>query len=112
MITDSTNPFNNLKCAVIENGIVLNIILIGQDNFESFTDEFKKENQNLDIIVIPEGVIVGANYTYENGKFIPNKPFKAWVLNEEFLRWDPPTPKPEGNYCWSDDTDQWILQEE
>lgn len=55
----------------------------------------------------------GIGFTYDpvRDAFIPPKPFKAWVLNEETCLWNPPTPHPtDGNaYEWDDASDSWKL---
>lgn len=52
-------------------------------------------------------------YTYDPVKdaFIPPKPYKAWILDEDCCCWKPPVPHPmDGNqYWWNDNTDSWVL---
>ena len=56
---------------------------------------------------------VGFSYDPEKDVFIPNKPYKAWVFNEEMLIWEAPieAPKDEFIYKWDNDTDSWIVDE-
>ena len=51
----------------------------------------------------------GIGYTYDaiNDVFISPKPFASWTLNNNF-DWQPPTPRPDGLYCWNEDTLSWI----
>ena len=54
----------------------------------------------------------GIGYTYDaiNDVFISPKPFASWTLDNNF-DWQPPTPKPEGNWSWDEDTLSWIAIE-
>ena len=53
---------------------------------------------------------IGFRYDEDLDAFIPPKPFKSWVLNEETARWEAPTPMPEdGNeYRWSEFDLDWV----
>jgi hypothetical protein len=54
----------------------------------------------------------GIGYTYDANAdvFIAVKPFASWSLDKNF-DWQPPTPKPEGNWSWNEDTLSWIAIE-
>lgn len=57
----------------------------------------------------------GVGYTYDEVRdgFIPPKPFESWILNEETLLWDSPTPMPtDGMYRWDEETLSWVAIEE
>lgn len=53
----------------------------------------------------------GVGYTYDKIRdaFIPPKPHKSWILNEETCRWDAPVPYPtDGNaYVWDEEAQEW-----
>lgn len=56
---------------------------------------------------------IGSTYDEEKDVFIPPKPYyhPSWVLNEQNLSWEPPTPMPveEGfEFIWDDETESWI----
>jgi hypothetical protein len=51
---------------------------------------------------------IGFTYDADLDAFIPPKPFASWVLNEETAQWNAPTPAPEGNYRWDEETLSWI----
>jgi hypothetical protein len=55
----------------------------------------------------------GIGYTYDEDKdaFIPPKPFKSWILNEQNCIWESPIPYPQdGNkYSWNEQTLSWDL---
>ena len=55
----------------------------------------------------------GIGYTYDpvRDAFIPPKPFKSWILNEDTCQWDSPVPYPSDitkDYEWNEDTLSWI----
>jgi hypothetical protein len=56
----------------------------------------------------------GLGYTYDTelDAFIAPKPFSSWVLNKEFCIWKAPSPRPDGNYRWDEETVSWLEVEE
>lgn len=50
---------------------------------------------------------IGYSYDAQRDAFIPPKPFASWVLNEDSCQWDAPIPKPEGDYYWNEEHQQW-----
>lgn len=51
---------------------------------------------------------IGFKYDADLDAFIPPKPFASWVLNQETAQWEAPTPRPEGNFAWDEDTLSWV----
>jgi len=51
----------------------------------------------------------GIGYTYDADAdvFVAPQPFPSWTLDSNH-DWQPPTPKPEGNYAWFEPNKQWI----
>jgi hypothetical protein len=51
----------------------------------------------------------GIGYTYDADAdvFVAPKPFNSWTLDANH-DWQPPTPKPEGNYAWFEPNQVWI----
>lgn len=51
----------------------------------------------------------GIGYTYDetNDVFIAPQPYPSWALDKNF-DWQAPTPKPEGNYYWTEKRKQWV----
>ena len=51
----------------------------------------------------------GIGYTYDHirDEFVAPQPFKSWTLDEN-NDWQPPTPKPDGNYYWNEATQTWL----
>lgn len=58
----------------------------------------------------------GIGFTYDaiRNAFIPPKPWESWILNEETLIWEPPTPRPASDpenpkhYYWFEPNKEWI----
>jgi hypothetical protein len=50
---------------------------------------------------------IGFTYDADADVFIAPRPYGSWTLDENH-DWQPPTPKPEGNYAWFEPNQQWI----
>ena len=52
----------------------------------------------------------GIGWTYvEDLGFYPPQPFPSWILNG--LKWEAPVEKPEGDYYWNEEEQEWISVE-
>lgn len=51
---------------------------------------------------------IGGEYIKGKNKFIENNPYPSWTLNQNTLKYDPPTEKPEGNFHWNEESGFWI----
>ena len=51
---------------------------------------------------------VGHIYDPVRNAFYAPQPYDSWVLNEDSCIWEAPTPKPEGEYYWKEDTTEWV----
>ena len=49
-----------------------------------------------------------AGFTYDDvaDQFVAPQPYASWTLDAN-NDWQPPTPKPDGNYYWDEDTQTW-----
>ena len=49
-----------------------------------------------------------AGFTYDDvaDQFVAPQPYASWTLDEN-NDWQPPTPKPNGDYSWNEDTQTW-----
>jgi len=65
----------------------------------------KRTSYNLNI----REQYAGIGYTYNPvaDVFVAPQPFASWTLDENH-DWQPPTPKPEGNYAWFEPNQVWI----
>lgn len=52
----------------------------------------------------------GIGYTYDpvRDAFYAPQPFESWTLNEETCLWESPVERPEGEYWWKEDTQEWV----
>ena len=51
----------------------------------------------------------GIGYTYDHvrDEFVQPQPFESWTLDEN-NDWQPPTPKPDGDYYWDENLLVWV----
>jgi hypothetical protein len=51
----------------------------------------------------------GIGYTYDHvrDEFVAPQPFESWTLDEN-NDWQPPTPKPDGDYSWDENLLVWV----
>jgi hypothetical protein len=81
--------------AQIINGIVVNVI-VADANFVAQSD--------LDYVSINRG---GIGWTYNGTNFVAPQPYPSWTLDSND-DWQPPTPKPDGDYYWNEEELEWI----
>lgn len=104
--------------AKVENGIVTQVIVAEQDYIDTIDGQWIQTSYNtlgnqhkLGGTPLRKN-FAGIGYTYDLGRdaFIPPKPYKSWVLNEDTCLWDAPTPKPQDGklYNWEEATTSWI----
>jgi hypothetical protein len=84
--------------AQIQNGVVTNVI-IAENNVIEFLP-------NKNEFVLTDGT-VSINSTYDGVNFIKPKPHASWTLDSNH-NWQPPTPKPDGNYYWNEEELVWV----
>ena len=117
--------------AKIENNIITNVIVVGNDvcgeptltfpetesagrafiaNTLKFDGVWKQTSYNNNF----RGRYAGIGYTYDavNDVFVAPQPFPSWILDANHM-WQPPTPKPvdasfENLYRWSEEDLEWV----
>lgn len=117
--------------AEIKNGIVVRVIVAGQDFINSGavgdpslwkqcsynTRRGVHYQPNSDIPSEDQSKALrknfpGVNYIYDEIRdaFIPPKPYNSWVLNESTCIWECPVPYPNDgkDYAWAEPTLSWI----
>lgn len=77
-----------------QNNIVINISVADSDWDSTGWIEYTNDNP----------AFIGGDYV--DGFFYDLQPFASWTRNNGI--WNPPTPKPEGNYAWDEDTLSWV----
>ena len=50
---------------------------------------------------------IGSTYDHVRDEFVEPQPFESWTLDEN-NDWQPPTPKPDGQYYWNEATQTWL----
>ena len=50
---------------------------------------------------------IGYTYDEMRDQFVAPQPYSSWTLDEN-NDWQPPTPKPEGDYYWSEEDLEWV----
>ena len=107
--------------ARIENNKVVNVIVV--HNNELLVDGVENEQKGKDFchgLLGGEWVqtsynnnirkqYAGVGYTYDidADQFVSPQPFASWSLDAD-NDWQPPTPKPEGDFYWNEETTTWI----
>ena len=111
--------------AKIENGIVTQVIVIGNEDTSSadgtekeyigaafcerlFGGDWKQTSYNGRI----RKNYAGVGFAYDEGRnaFIPPQPFPSWVMSEETCLWSAPVPYPSDDkrYSWDEATTSWV----
>jgi hypothetical protein len=49
----------------------------------------------------------GFTYDHVRDEFVAPQPFESWTLDEN-NDWQPPTPKPDGDYYWDENLLVWV----
>lgn len=51
----------------------------------------------------------GIGFTYDDDAdvFIARQPYPSWSLDDDY-DWQPPTPKPDGDYIWNEAELEWV----
>ena len=83
-----------------ENNVVINVIVADQ--------EFIDNLPNSAEYVLLTDCGIGWTYDSATGNFISQQPFPSWTLDSNNV-WQAPTPKPDGNYNWNEDTQTWQI---
>jgi len=112
--------------AKVENSLVTQVIVISNDVCGEPTLDFP-ETEALGQTFIADtlklegtwkqtslnnnfrGTYAGIGYTYDADAdvFIVPQPFPSWTLDANH-DWQPPTPKPEGDYSWNEEELEWV----
>ena len=107
--------------ALVENGIVTNVIVADEDfkGYPNMSDKWVQTSYNTKAGKHPENRplrknYAGIGYIYDEVRdaFYSPSPFPSWILDEETCTWGPPIPMPEGpeNFFWNWDEENqaWI----
>lgn len=110
--------------AKVENGVVVNVIVVEQDVIDSgiFGHGWVQTSYNTHGGVHANGGTplrknyAGVGYTYDADRdaFIPPQPFASWTMSDDTCLWSAPTPMPvDGNpYTWDEATISWVAMKQ
>lgn len=87
--------------AQVQNGVVVNCIVADATFIGSLpnSDEFHWYDESR-----PVGI--GWTWSTEHNRAIPPQPYPSWTLNGWL--WVAPVPKPDGDYTWDEDAQDWV----
>jgi len=98
--------------AQIVDNIVTDVIVVNDDVIDGsqFAHDLLGGEWVETYIDTAGGNYAGLGYTYDavNNNFIPPQPYPSWVLDSNDV-WQPPTPKPDGDYWWNEAQLEWVL---
>ena len=103
--------------AKVVDGVVETVIVAEQDYIDSRADaqQWIQTSYNTYGGQHPEGrplrmnfATIGGTYDAQRDAFIPPKPFKDWLLNNETCLWEPPIPYPAEPSFWDETTGSWV----
>ena len=89
-----------MNIAIIKNNKVVNVV-VGE--LETVAELFEQVEP---VTETTGNAWIGARF---NGKkFEPQQLYPSWVWNEGTFSYDPPKPKPEGDYYWNEQSLEWL----
>jgi hypothetical protein len=89
---------------VVKNSLVTNVIEADSvDSIKDLFDGFELILETLESNMAWIGARVYGN------KFEPIRVFESWNWNESEFTYEPPTPKPDGNYYWNEAELDWLV---
>ena len=113
--------FVKIENGIVTNGIVINNDVVGEPTLtfpdtESLGQAFIADTLKFDGTWIQTSYnsnfrkhYAGIGYVYDAiaDVFVTPKSFPSWTLNSN-NDWQPPTPKPEGDYYWNEAELAWV----
>lgn len=104
--------------AQVKDGVVIQVLSAEQDFIDTLYDshDWIQTSYNTNGGQHPEGrplrknyAGIGFSYDRERDAFIPPKPFRSWILNEDSCLWGAPVPYPNDGkaYTWDEATLSW-----
>jgi len=116
--------------AKVENGIVTQVIVAGQEFIDTLGDKEKwiqtsyntrggihyaPNSDTPDGGIALRGNYAGLGFVYDATHDVfydPISPFPSWILNQTTWQWEPPTPIPNdgNNYNWDESTTSWVFK--
>ena len=94
--------------AEIKDGVVQQVIVAEQDFINSglVGDSFNWVQTSYNHNFRKQYAGIGYTYDSANDVFISPQPYTSWTLDVNH-DWNPPTPKPDGDFIWNESTQEW-----
>tara|TARA_R100000687_G_C6300970_1_gene95894 strand:- start:89 stop:397 length:309 start_codon:yes stop_codon:yes gene_type:complete len=94
--------------AEIKDGVVQQVIVAEQDFINSglVGDSFNWIQTSYGNNFRKQYAGIGYTYDSANDVFISPQPYPSWTLDVNH-DWNPPTPKPDGDFIWNESTQSW-----
>lgn len=81
---------------------VINVLIASESYISSLPGIFVNGQQ-----VDNFEAVIGSTYDSSTGKFIKEKPYPSWILDENG-EWNPPVPRPQGVLSmWNEESGSW-----
>jgi hypothetical protein len=101
---------NHIQVLLKDNIVIAELVFEDNDPVV-MAETFKTFDYDQVIDTRRKEVSLGGLGAVWNGKeFIP-QPYPSWTLSDN-LTWEPPIPKPEGNYDWDEIKQKWKIVEQ
>lgn len=96
----------NHYAKINKDNIVENVIICEDSQVSSLDGSYVKITDSTN------NAYVGEIYNVEKNKFVqPKPPYDSWILNEDLFWESPAGPKPDHNYDWNEDSQEWVASE-
>jgi len=91
------------------NNVVDVIVIDDELNVDWIVENFGGNwiETKLDGSIRKQYCVVGGTYDSVKDQFVAIQPFPSWMLDEN-NDWQPPVPKPEGDFYWDEESLSWI----
>jgi hypothetical protein len=93
---------------LLKNNIVIAELVFADNDPVVMAETFEKFDYDQVIDTRKKEVQLAGLGALWNGKEFILKPYPSWTLSEN-LTWEPPIPKPEGDYNWNENNKLWTL---
>lgn len=92
-----------INYAILSGNLVTNTIVCDDENIDSISNSYVKITEDT------KAASIGMIYDNENNKFISQKPYDSWILNDNFDWESPLGPNPDIlTKIWDEITQDWV----
>jgi hypothetical protein len=100
------NHFPGHQQALVKNNLCVAVLSFSEHDELLMNETFNKFEYDLvlNLCEIQKDASIGTSW---DGLNFNIKLFESWTLGED-LKWHAPTPKPEGDFFWNEETSSWV----